>query len=103
MFKIAAAATNRFSEDRKIGSMELLLATPLNHARILRGQGSALLRLFLGPLIAVLLIHCLVLWGFFTLCSFEENIPGGALGAFHAALQSLDRTGPIGSWTALCG
>jgi hypothetical protein len=102
MFKIAAAATNRFSEDRKIGAMELLLATPLNHARILRGQGSALVRMFSGPIIAVLFIHFLVLWGFFTLCSFEEGIPGGALGAFRAAFQPLDQNGPVASWPARC-
>jgi hypothetical protein len=102
MFKIAAAATNRFSEDRKIGAMELLLATPLNHARILRGQGSALLRLFSGPIIAVLFVHGLVLWAFLTLFSYEQNIAGGALGTLRAAVQSLSRDGPAGAWPALC-
>ncbi len=51
---VASEAGHRLGEDRKIGSLELLLSTPLNVPDILRGQLLALGRQFLAPVLAVL-------------------------------------------------
>jgi hypothetical protein len=45
-----------FSEARRTGVMELILATPLTADEIIRGQRRALIRLFLWPAIAALLV-----------------------------------------------
>jgi len=55
----AAEATSRLAEERKAGTLELLLSTPLSISDILRGQLFALLRQFLGPLLVVLLVEVL--------------------------------------------
>lgn len=52
---IGSEAGRRVLEDRKIGSLELLLATPLSVRDILHGQKLALLRQF-GPPVAVMLV-----------------------------------------------
>jgi len=56
-----AEATARLAEDRKAGTLELLLSTPLQVRDILRGQFLALGRQFLGPLMIVLVIETLFL------------------------------------------
>jgi hypothetical protein len=58
---IASEAGRRLGEDRKIGSLELLLSTPLNVRDILRGQMLALRRQFLAPMIVVLVVECVFL------------------------------------------
>ena len=58
---IASEAGRRLGEDRKIGSLELLLSTPLRVPEILRGQMLALRRQFLAPLITVLVMECVFL------------------------------------------
>lgn len=59
---IGSEAGRRLLEDRKIGSLELLLSTPLSVRDILRGQQLSLLRQF-GPPIAVMLVADLVMLG----------------------------------------
>ncbi|MGC3960752.1 MAG: ABC transporter permease [Verrucomicrobiota bacterium] len=59
---VGSEAGRRLLEDRKIGSLELLLSTPLSVRDILRGQQLALLRQF-GPPVAVMLGVDLVLLG----------------------------------------
>lgn len=54
-----AEATGRLAEDRKAGTLELLLSTPLEVRDILHGQLLALLRQFLGPLVVVLIVESL--------------------------------------------
>jgi hypothetical protein len=56
---IASEAGRRLGEDRKMGSLELLLSTPLGVTDILRGQILALRRQFLAPLIFVLSIEAI--------------------------------------------
>jgi ABC-type Na+ efflux pump permease subunit len=58
---ITSEAGRRLGEDRKLGSLELILSTPLTVRDILRGQLLALRRQFLGPTIAVLLIEFIFL------------------------------------------
>jgi ABC-type transport system involved in cytochrome c biogenesis permease component len=52
---VAGESGRQLAEDRKLGSLELLLSTPLTVQDIMRGQMLALKRQFLGPLIVVLL------------------------------------------------
>lgn len=50
----ASEVVRQLSDDRKMGSLELLLSTPLTVREILRGQALALRRQFLWPVVAVL-------------------------------------------------
>lgn len=54
---VASEAGRRLGEDRKMGSLELLLSTPLGVRDILRGQLLALRRQFLGPIVVVTIIE----------------------------------------------
>lgn len=56
---IASHASRFMVEARRSGLMELLLATPLTPAQIVRGQWSALLRMFGAPLAVLLAAHWL--------------------------------------------
>jgi ABC-type transport system involved in multi-copper enzyme maturation permease subunit len=59
VFKVwfAAEATSRLAQDRKAGTLELLLSTPLDVPDILHGQLLALTRQFLGPLVVILIVE----------------------------------------------
>ncbi len=56
-------AGQQISEDRKNGALELLLSTPLSVRNILRGQFLSLQRQFLWPLVAVLVVFALFMFG----------------------------------------
>ena len=58
---LASEACQRFGQDRQSGALELILATPLSVADILRGQMLALRRQFLWPVVAVLVVDFLFL------------------------------------------
>jgi hypothetical protein len=69
LFKILVAvrAPRFFAEARQSGALEMLLSTPLTSREIIRGQRQGLSRLFIGPVIVVLigmagpwLLHSLV-------------------------------------------
>jgi ABC-type transport system involved in multi-copper enzyme maturation permease subunit len=51
---VAVEASRQMAAERKAGTLELLLSTPLTVREILRGQLQALQRQFLGPVVAVL-------------------------------------------------
>ncbi len=53
---IAGVACWQFNEDRSSGAMELILSTPLSVGEILKGQREALGRMFLRPVLFVLLV-----------------------------------------------
>ncbi len=57
---VAVEAGQRLADDQKIGSLELLLSTPLTVGDILRGQFLALRRQFLGPLIFVFAVELIL-------------------------------------------
>lgn len=59
-YQVAAEAGRRFAEDRRSGALEMLLATPLTAAELVRGQWLALVRIFTLPLGVVLLMHVLL-------------------------------------------
>jgi ABC-type transport system involved in cytochrome c biogenesis permease component len=52
---VVGEASRRFVEDRRNNAMEFLLSTPLDERQIIRGQWRALIRQFLGPIVAVLI------------------------------------------------
>jgi hypothetical protein len=57
----ASEAPRQLAEDRKAGTLELLLSTPMTVREILRGQWLALRRQFLGPVMLVLAVECLLM------------------------------------------
>jgi len=57
----ASEVGRQLAEDRKGGSLELLLSTPLTVREMLRGQRLALQRQFLGPVMAVLFIAVILM------------------------------------------
>lgn len=61
-FWFTAEACAQISEDRRIGALELLLSTPLSVPEIIAGQGLALRRQFLGPVIFVGTLHLVFLF-----------------------------------------
>jgi ABC-type transport system involved in multi-copper enzyme maturation permease subunit len=67
---LAGEATRALADHRKSGALELLLSTPLSVGQILRGQGLALRRQFLGPVVAVLLTETI-----FMLSSVQDAVP----------------------------
>lgn len=58
---IGAESGRRLIEDRKVGSLELLLSTPLSICDILRGQALALKRQFGGPVIVSFFLMVILL------------------------------------------
>ena len=68
----ATEAPRRLAEDRRAGTLELMLTTPLTVQEILRGQRFALERQFLGPVLLVLAVETL-----FMFASLSEVISGG--------------------------
>ncbi len=63
---LASEAVAALAEERRTGSIELLLSTPLKVREILRGERLALMRQFFGPVCAVLVVECLFTWGSMT-------------------------------------
>jgi hypothetical protein len=57
---LASEACQRLGPERREGTLELLLATPLSVREILHGQMLVLRRQFLGPVLVVLAADCLV-------------------------------------------
>ncbi len=59
----AIESTRQLAEERRTGTLELLLSTPLRVSEILHGQFLALRRQFLGPVVVVLLAEFAFLYG----------------------------------------
>ena len=53
---LVSEAAYRLCEERQSGALELVLTTPLDERAILAGQSAGLRRLFLGPLVLLLLV-----------------------------------------------
>jgi ABC-type transport system involved in cytochrome c biogenesis permease component len=60
---IAIEAGQRLAEEQKMGTLELLLSTPLNEGEVVRGQLIALQRQFLKPLIVCIGVELLFIIG----------------------------------------
>jgi hypothetical protein len=59
----ASEVSSRMIEDRRSGALELLLSTPLSVKQIAAGQTLALRRLFLKPVVVLLVIEAIILTG----------------------------------------
>jgi ABC-type transport system involved in multi-copper enzyme maturation permease subunit len=57
---IASEASHLFAENRRAGSFELLLTTPLSEAEIVRGHAASVRRLFAWPVVVTLLTTLLL-------------------------------------------
>ena len=60
---VATEVIRRIAEERRTGSLELLLVTPLTPRDILRGQALALSRQFLGPVLVVAIVEAIIMLG----------------------------------------
>ena len=60
-FRLAAAASERFSVDRKTRALELILGTPLKVREIIRGHWLGLTRRFWGAALVLLALHAFTL------------------------------------------
>lgn len=76
-FSVAAQAVEPIAMNRREGTLELLLCTPLSVADIVRGQWLALRRQYLGPLVVVLLIDIALI-----LLVVIPLMPGAAISRF---------------------
>jgi ABC-type transport system involved in multi-copper enzyme maturation permease subunit len=65
----AGEAARQLADDRKAGTLELLLSTPLSVREILRGQLLALKRQFIGPVVLMLIVECV-----FTVAAASETL-----------------------------
>lgn len=72
-FWFANEAARQLAEERKAGTLELLLSTPLRITEILRGQYLALLRQFLGPLLLVLAVESVFMFSVLSTSLTEER------------------------------
>ncbi len=59
---LATEAPRQLAEDRKSGSLELILSTPLAEQDVISGYGQAIHRQFAKPIILVVLAELLLLW-----------------------------------------
>jgi ABC-type transport system involved in multi-copper enzyme maturation permease subunit len=69
----AGEACRQLAEDRKAGTLELILSTPLTIRDILRGQSLALQRQFLGPVLVMLVIETLLMFAGFSDASLSNS------------------------------
>ena len=86
---IAIEAGQRLAEEQKMGTLELLLSTPLNDREILRGQFLALKRQFLKPLAVVVASEILLMvavWHY-AAPSAVQQVHTGLAGLFLLALD----------------
>lgn len=65
VFKVWAASEvcSRLIQDRRSGALELLLSTPLSVPEIARGQSMALRRIFFKPIVALLAMELVLIYG----------------------------------------
>lgn len=82
---IASESGRRLGEDRKAGSLELVLSTSLSVEEIVRGQLLALRRQFLWPLVT---ITCLEI-GFLVATVTNEDYEGGLAAIWIAGIAML--------------
>jgi len=72
-FRIATIAAHRLAEDRKSGALELLMATPLEVRRIVRGQWLALARQMVAPILILVLTQAFFFWSLMELFVVGEG------------------------------
>lgn len=99
---MAFVAVLRIAEDRRSGALELLLATPLKVADLVRGQFLALTRQFGGPCLAVVAADA-VFCGAVLRSNGAEPVTSLLLYGTHILLLPLDAfaIGLLGLWAAV--
>jgi ABC-type Na+ efflux pump permease subunit len=103
----ALEAGRQLAEDRKHGTLELLLSTPLTVQDVLRGQLLALKRQFLGPVMATLLVFFLFMMAAASDAMLLENPEDRALwilfwaAAMVVLVTDLGALYWVGMWKAL--
>ena len=102
-FWFASEAGKRLGEDRKSGSLEWLLSTPLTVPDILSGQWLALKRQFAGPVITVIAVEVLMLLA--PLGTANSNLEDAYVFTWVAGIlmlvMDLVALGWLGMWTGL--
>ncbi len=102
---VASEAGRQFGQDRKMGSLELILSTPITVREIVRGQMLALYRQFLGPLITALVIEGIFLAA--TLRANQrdtENLPASlavGVGIMATLVMDLLALSAVSMWVSL--
>jgi ABC-type transport system involved in multi-copper enzyme maturation permease subunit len=86
---IGIEASQRLAEEQKLGTLELLLSTPLNEREILRGQFLALKRQFLMPLLVVIGVEFLFLFAVSRYSHLQFDERAEQLGIGQAGLLLL--------------
>ncbi len=100
-FWVASEAGRHLGEQRKQGTLEFVLSTPLDIHEILRGQWLGLRRQFLGPLLAVVAIELIFLAASLQRESFSQNAINPVL--WIAAILMLVGDVVALCWTAMWG
>ena len=87
-FWIAWEASRRFADDRRSGTLELLLCTPLSLAEILRGQIRFLYNQFAGPMRAVIILDFILMSWLGSSSLFGASL-AGSIGSFVLMMGML--------------
>jgi len=105
---IAAMACRFFVESRRNHGLELILTTPLEVGRIVRGRRRALVRLFFWPVLAIGLLHWGYLWGSWQPYAKQPNseqvfrwqalLATGSLASFVTDVLAMSA---LGGWLSL--
>jgi ABC-type transport system involved in multi-copper enzyme maturation permease subunit len=107
VFKIWAASEvcSRLIQDRRSGALELLLSTPLAIQEIAEGQSLALRRIFLKPIVALLLMEVVLLFSSFNAPRQTNNAEHILLYIvlFGTFLMDLWALKWVGLWLSLTG
>lgn len=96
----AIMAGQQLAEERRSGTLEFLLSTPLSVKDIIRGQWLALRRQFAGPVVVLVALHCV-----FAALPFRRQ-PDDFTGTMYLAgaamlLADLVALGWLGMWQGL--
>ena len=101
----ASEAARQLSDDRRAGTLELLLSTPLSVPEILQGQFLALSRQFLKPVVVLLILESLFMWGSVSEAWARGEPPGFSLLLWLAGMSmlvaDLVALGWVGMWQGL--
>jgi hypothetical protein len=106
-FWFTAETCAQLSEDRRIGALELLLSTPLSVPEIIAGQGLALRRQFMGPVLFVAALHFVFLFAGLAHRTMGYSSEGRAMWVFViiaglvVLLADLVALFYVGFWQAL--
>jgi ABC-type transport system involved in multi-copper enzyme maturation permease subunit len=100
---VASVSGRQLGEDRKAGTLELLLSTPLTVRDILRGQLLALIRQFLWPFVLVVGVEIIFLMASLRRESFQANPLNPTVWIAGMIMLIADITALIwvSMWTAL--